>query len=93
MERSLYLKPHERVNTILTHFLRLTPLARPGVVRRLRSATGSVHAQPQRTRSEAIAHHPSWVATIFALAKDITVSAEVWDEALLSAQISASASV
>ena len=52
--RPFYLKPHERVNTILTHLLRLAPLARPGVVRRLRS----VHAQPWRTRSEAIAHRP-----------------------------------
>ncbi len=58
-------------------------------MRRLRS----VHAQVVRSRSGPIAYHLSPLATMFALAKTVTVWAAVSDEASVSAQTWAWASV
>ena len=52
-----------------------------------------MHAQVVRSRSGPIAYHLSPLATMFALAKTVTVWAAVSDEASVSAQTWASASV
>ena len=52
------------------------------VVRRLRSATRQRARAVVRSRTGPIAHYLSPIATMFALAKTVTVWAAVWDEAL-----------
>ena len=88
---SLLLKPHERVNTILTHFLRLRRHATTG--RRESDCTARLRQRARavvRSRSGSIPHHLSPIATMSWLRPSaFTVSAPVWDEASELAQISA----
>jgi hypothetical protein len=80
--RPLYLKPHQRVNTIL-----IVGGTAPVSANKCRQTTakrdGRVRTQRHRTRSGLIAHHSSPVATMFALAKTITVLAAPLGEALV----------
>ena len=77
----LYLNPQERVNTILTHFLRLpTPRGtgrRKTTAQRDAAACTRSDAKSVRTdRSSPVADREN-----LALAKIATVSAAAWDEA------------
>ena len=77
-----YLKPHERVNTILTYFARLSaPRAKPDVVRRVHSGTRQRARAVVRSRSGPIAHHLSPIVKNVALVKTATAEAAVWAEA------------
>ena len=82
VETPLYLNPHARVNTILTHFLRL-PSPR-GIGRR---ETTAQHDATARTRSGAKSVRDRSHITcrrsrkILAPASVSMVSAEAWDEA------------
>ena len=85
-----YLNPQARVNTILTHFLRL-PTPR-GIGRRettaQRDAAGCARSGSKSVEGP-IAHHLSPIAKILASASVSMVSAEAWDEASDLAQFSA----
>ena len=84
----LYLNPQARVNTILTHFLRLrTPR---GIGRRETAAQRDAAACTRNGAKSARTdpHHLSPIVKILAPASVPTVSAEGWDEAWVLPQFS-----
>jgi hypothetical protein len=89
VETPLYLNPHARVNTILTHFLRL-PTPR-GIERRETTAQRDAAACTRngaKSIQGPIAHHLSPIVKILAPVSVPTVSAEAWDEASVLPQFS-----
>ena len=84
-----YLNRRNRVNTILTHFLRRPRHAGSDVVRPLHSAMRQRARAVMRSRSGPIPHHLSPIAKILAPASDSMVSVAAWGEAWVNAQASA----
>jgi hypothetical protein len=90
VERPLYLKPHARVNTNFTHFLR--PSALHGIGRRETTAQRDPAACTARSGANSVrlgqdrSLITSPIARILAPGTVATVSARAWDEAVVSAE-------
>ena len=85
----LYLNPQARVNTILTHFLRLFPAGRDRTSPdHCTARCGSVHAQRCEAGQGPIARQLSPIAKI-SLSRIPMVSVAAWDEASVNGGASA----
>jgi hypothetical protein len=81
VEHPFYLNRRKRVNTILTHFLRLRATRKSDVGKSLRSAMRRLARAVMRSRSGTGAHHLSPIVKNVALVKTATAEAAVLGEA------------